>query len=231
MTDNNQTTERKVTYQAPSMGFWTIPSEGGVWQLASTLLPSMTQKQAAKYSTDEGFHTESFPSYFNLFADIFAARSDKEAEKARLFISQSMRDSYPNTLTRVIYNPTGDDTIVHGYGTDSSVEKQLDFIGESGKLVEVLPEKASLALTGKTPEEVEDLMQYINGSPAYVWRLNEKPSSIDERVAGFSADSGGADLVCGWYPQGSNPSLGVKISARSATKNNSSENNRCKAYI
>ena len=171
-------TERVVGFVEPSIGYFIIPSEQGDRVLASKLLPAMTQERLATYSK-EGFHAASMPEYLELFDALYKLRGKGgEVEKARQFIMDSMRGSL-NTLTRLLYQPEGNDRVIHGYGTKSPVEKQVDLVGQDGNILEVLTPEVSLALTGKTPEQVVELMKYINGTKAYVWRLNNKPKSIE----------------------------------------------------
>ena len=206
-------TERVVGFVEPSIGYFIIPSEQGDIELASTLLPAMTQDKLATYS-QEGFHALSIPEHFELFDDLYTLR-DKggEVENARQFVRRSIRH-FLTTLTRLLYQPEGNDRVIHGYGTKSPVEKQVDLVGQDGNILEVLTPEVSLALTGKTPEQVAELMKYINGTKAYVWRLNNKPKSIEERVARFDAGSGKAYLSCSWSPQGSSASLGVRLARK-----------------
>ncbi|MBU2639760.1 MAG: hypothetical protein KKG75_03580 [Nanoarchaeota archaeon] len=204
-------TERVVSYVEPSTGYWVIPSEKGDIALAQNLLPSMTQEQAARYTHEERFHPMSVPEHFELIGNLYLLReTGGEVEDARQFLRTALRNDFPLTLTRLSYQPQENDRIIHGYGTDAPIEHQVDLVGDSGNVLEVLSQEDSLALTGKTPEEVAELMQYINGTPAYVWRLGKKPQSVDERVAGFIADSSRALLSCVRYPRVSRASLGVK---------------------
>jgi hypothetical protein len=45
-------TERVVSYTSPSEGFWTIPTESGLWQLSNKLIPAMTQCESAGYTSE-----------------------------------------------------------------------------------------------------------------------------------------------------------------------------------
>jgi hypothetical protein len=212
-------TERVVGFNPPSEGYWIIPSETGDILLANTLLPPMTQDKSATYASKGGFHSMSMPEHFELAGALYELRNKGgEAEQARQFIQASMRASSLNTQTRLIYTPRGDDRIIHGYGTGSPIEKNVELVGGDGNVLEVLTPSASLALTGKTPEQVTELLQYINETPAYVWRLNKKPASIEERVARLYADSGRANLVGYRDPQGGYPSLGVRYSREAQKK-------------
>jgi hypothetical protein len=205
-------TERIVSYVTPSSGYWVIPSKNEDFYLAQALTPAMTQEDAAKLISPEGFALVDVPTHIRLFKAMYDLR-DKggEVEKARMFLQTTMRNNFPNTSTRVAYMPKGKDVITHGYGTKSPSKIRVKFVGEDGLVNEVLSQEASLALTGKKPEEVAEVMSYLNQTPAYLWRVNSKPSQIDERVARFYSDSIRAGLYGGRDPAYRYDSLGVRV--------------------
>ena len=204
-------TERVVSYTNPSTGYWVIPSEKQIWHLAGTLNPSMTQDELAKYSSQEGFHALSVPDHFELFQAMYDLRNNGgEIEKARRFVKGSMRNNFLNTLTRLQYASKGKDKIIHNYKTSSERKLKTGLVGADGLVKDVLSLEVSLALTGKKPEEIEEILSYINKTPAYIWRVNSKPSETDERVAWFDAGSDGAGLYCVRYPSYRDGSLGVR---------------------
>ena len=205
-------TEKVVSFNPPSQGYWIIPSEKGDLWLANTLLPAMTQDDLATHKTDEEFHALSMPEHFELFNALYELRNTGGAvEEARQFIQASLRTSFPNTLTRLEYMPEGKkDKVIHGYGTNSPIEQEVNLVGSNGLVTKVLTLEASQALTGKTPEQVEELMGYINNTQAYVRRVNNSPKEIDERVARFLADSNWAGLDGGRDPRGQYPAFGVR---------------------
>jgi hypothetical protein len=214
MTKSKQpATERIVSYVTPSSGYWIIPSENEDFYLAQALTPAMTQEDAAKLISPEGFALVDVPTHIRLFKAMYDLR-DKggKVEKARMFLQTTMRNNFPNTSTRVAYMPKGKDVITHGYGTKSPSKIRVKFVGEDGLVDEVLSQEASLALTGKKPEEVAEVMSYLNQqTPAYLWRVNSKPSQIDERVAWFDSGSSGAYLYCSGDPTDRVDSLRVRV--------------------
>src|SRR3989344_1805760 len=133
-------TERIVSYQKPSTGYWVIPTEKGDFHLAQGLIPVMTQRELASFTSPEEFRATSMKGYMN-----------------------------------------------------------------------VLSAEQSLVLTGRKPEEVAEIIRYINETPSFVWRLNSKPRSVDERVAWFVADSDGAYFDCYWDDSLRDASLGVRV--------------------
>ena len=208
---NQPATERVVSYVTPSTGYWVIPSEQGDFHLAQALIPAMTQADAIKHSSPEGFRALDVPAYMQLFKAMYDLK-DKggDVEKAREFVQATMRNRFPNTLTSVKYASRGKDTVVHNYEEGSSKKIRANIVGEDGLITDCLSLEASLALTGKKPAEVAEIMSYLNKTPAYIWRVNSKPTSVDERVVWFIANSDGASLNCDRNPSFRNGSLGVR---------------------
>jgi hypothetical protein len=205
-------TERIISYQKPSLGYWVIPTEKGDLHLAQELNPAMTQEELAGFTSPEGFRARSMKDYMNVFSAVYDLRNTgNDARNAMLFVRKAIRAALPNTLTRIRYNPKGKDTIIHGYKTSEEEKIRVDFVGNDGDITKVLSAEQSLALTGRKPEEVAEIINYINESPAFAWRLHSKPQSIDERVARFDADSGRAYLDCVRGPDDSDSSLGVRL--------------------
>ena len=204
-------TERVVQFVEPTLGYWVIPGERGDLKLASGLLSSMTQDKAGNYVSKEGFKRGSLIEQFNVFSALYDLRGKGgDVESARQFIQKSMRSSGLGTQTRISYMPEGLDVVLHDYGRNSQKESRALITGLDREVVTCLSKDASLALTGKTPEQVSELFSYINRTSAFVWRLNKRPFAFyDECVAWFIAGLNRAYLFCDRGPQYSNSALGV----------------------
>ena len=203
-------TERKASYTAGE-GLWEFQTESGLWQLSDKLIPAMAQDESAGYRSVRGCHALSAEEVFSVI-DAMRGIGGEVVEGAREFLKQAMGSNSPSTQTRVIYTPNRTDRIIHGYGTESAVERKARLVGPDGNVNEVLSIAGSKALTGKTPEQVSELMKYVNGTPAYIWRVNSNPSSNDERVVRLIAYSDWAGLGAGRDPRVAGPRLGGKFS-------------------
>ena len=84
-------------------------------------------------------------------------------------------------------------------------------MGQDGFLPAGSPEKVYQSLLGTQNSlgKINDVFKWLNETQTYIWRVNSKPRQRDERVAGFVAISGRADLCCSGHPDYSDPSLGV----------------------
>ena len=208
--------------------FWEVDGveyRNGIYKvrLAKALLENGTAKTqdnwaeyAIKAKEKNEFYTPDMPLSHSLFTALSKLKTD-EAEEAREFIKTQMRAKYPITLTRIAYNPSGKDKVIHNYGIpNEKYEFDSDFVGENGFIAGISPAQYLEDLIGtNNVTEINKVYQSINGTDARIWRVNSKPNNADERVAGFSAYSDGVDLYCDRGPQGADASFGVFASLRS----------------
>ena len=209
--------------------FWSVPGveyRNGIYRvnLAKQLLDNgqaHTQDQWAEYhkqAKQKGeFYTADMPLYHALFTALYKQKDNPqkrdEIEEARKFIQKQMRERWLTTLTRIAYQPKGEDRIIHNYGTNEQYELEENIVGED-RFIEPGDENTLKALLLMDDiDEINSVYHWLNQTNVYLWRLNSKPENIDERVAGFSADSDWASLFCVRYPECSDSSLGVQIVA------------------
>jgi hypothetical protein len=57
--------------------------------------------------------------------------------------------------------------------------------------------------------KINEVSQWINGTPSYIWRVNSKPSQKVERVAGFGTLDNRLNLNCDRDPRGEYPAFRV----------------------
>ncbi|MEK6820585.1 MAG: hypothetical protein AABX71_02630 [Nanoarchaeota archaeon] len=186
--------------------------------LAKQLLDSgkaKTQDRWAEYrniAEPKGdFYTGDMPLYHAVFTALFNQKDKSESEEAKQFIQKSMREKWLMTLTRPAYQPKGKDKIIHNYNTNDFYPLEETIVGPDRKIAKA----DSLALknilgTGNI-KEIKDIYKWLNDTDTYLYRLNSKPSKVDERVAWFGAGSGRLGLYCDRYPDFSISSLGVRV--------------------
>ena len=193
--------------------FWKISGislrdEAYAVNLSKTLSPSKTQDEHAEQrilaEKAHDFYTPSFPE---LYAIISCLEQNKDNQKyqdeitnVRAFIKDSALKTWLMTLTRIQYNPQGEDIVIHNYKQPSQYELPVHFIGPDGAVLSAdNSEKPVQALldTNQSLQEVNEAFRWLMDVDAYIWRLNSKPQQTDERVAGFVAYSRGVSLSCG----------------------------------
>ena len=202
--------------------FWRINNveyRNGIYavDLAKALLDnesSKTQDVWVQYSIEAqqrgDFYVGNMQLYHALFSALSRANS-KDAEEAKEFIKKQMRDKWLMTLTRVKYNPNGDDEVIHNYGTNDSYVSKGNIVGKDEFISQSADKSYLESLLGTdNVQEINKVYQWLNGTDAYIFRVNSKPKQADERIAGFVAGSGGVGLDCIGDPRDSDPALGVR---------------------
>src|SRR3989344_2040816 len=189
--------------------------------LSKTLLPSRTQEEHAEHRMNakpNEFYLADMSLYHSLFTELFNNKDNSyksQIEDARRFIKKSMLEHWLTTLTRVQYNPNGNDMIIHNYGQKDRREDNLNtFIGPNGEITKISNAEKPLQLllnTNQHASEINSVYNWLADFNAYLWRLNSTPSKTDERVAGLYADAGGAYLTCTGNPSGLRGGFGVEI--------------------
>lgn len=194
--------------------FWRIEGvkyngKTGIYELSKELIPSATQDSLAEFSKTSRANNGFYVGDSRLHYSIFRAIKDSGNTDVRDFLQQNMRTHWMNTLTRVNYNKKDDETI-HNYRQKD--EKSLDgrIVGPD-RFVENGDKKALEILLGTEDiKEINDVSEFINGTKTHIWRVNNIPKNLDERVVRFDANSVGLNLYCIRYPSFVIPAFGVR---------------------
>ena len=189
--------------------------------LAKTLLENgeaRTQDDWAKHYESaidgEGFYTPDYPLFYGLVKALHSVRDDtsksSEVVSSHDFIRDNSRAKWMMTLTRVRYNPAGNDEVIHNYGTRNQYEEQVGFVGVDEWIKNTANPFVCQKLLNTTDgvAQINEVFKWLNGTDAYLWRVNKRPDKIDERVAWFNASSVRAGLDCGGDPPTADSPLG-----------------------
>ena len=232
------TTQSPITVNPTStnLAYWTIPNVAyrgkvGNVDVLNGLLDngtSKTQDGWAAYSEKERasgqFYTPDYPLLYAALAKAFDLKDEKvykqKVKEMRIVLKDLSRNNWLMTLTRIKYQPKGKDILVHNFGMKDKYEILEDFVGADGELPAGSPERVYRNLLGTTDssDRIKKTFNWLNDTnTSYIWRVNSKPNSVDERVAWFIAGSDRAYLGCDRYPSGSDSSLGVRFVASGAS--------------
>ena len=193
--------------------------------LAKTLLDNGNTKtqdewgeyyKSAKQTGD--FYTGDMHLYHAVFASLFNQKDKLESGEARAFIQKSMREKDLMTLTRIAYQPKGKDKIIHNYNTADQYEISEDIVGKDRAIIGGDSNTLTALLGDGDINKIKSIYNWINQTDTFIWRLNSKPKSINERVVRFLASSGRAGLGCSGNPSSRDSSLGVCLCAEGAQK-------------
>ena len=202
-------------------GAWNFDlGDGRSISLLSELLPAMTQDESATRTFYGGYRTASVRDLLLIGGKLYDLRDaqgkvGQAVQSACKFIREGIRNNWLNTQTRIRYQPDGNDVVTQDYGTPHAESKVVGFVGNDGEIQTNLTLEQSLALTGKTPKQTEETMSYLNNTPGFVWRVNLRPETVDERVVGLYAYSVRFSLLC-WDPQYAGASFGVHLGAKNS---------------
>lgn len=187
-----KTIEIKTKYIAPSAGYFEIDRGNSVYRLMEKMTNPLTQDKLAEFYEAEKKKGNPIPmnsiQHYELFNDAVKSGNSNLLN----FLQKGLR-KYPNTLTRVIYNPKGkQDETIHNYGTSDFYSIVGDVVGNDNWIKEInnLGALESLLET-KDVKRLNEISNAINKTPMYLLRYNSKPSENVERVVRFFASVGG----------------------------------------
>ncbi|MBI5391136.1 hypothetical protein HZB02_06630, partial [Candidatus Woesearchaeota archaeon] len=109
-------------------------------------------------------------------------------EQARVHLAAvfAVSNPYIMTLTRAVYNPGGLDDVITDYGLLSRKQQQLTLVGSNGyiKAAATQADDAVHALleTSDSMSDVNDIFRWVMGKDAHLYRINNTPSSKQERL-------------------------------------------------
>jgi len=172
------------------------------YRLFEEMTSPMTQDKLAEFYEKEKQKGNPVPTDAPLIWAIAASAynakdsNPQDAKKLRQFLAQSF-SRCPNTLTRIAYNPKGNDKIMHNYGTSDEYSIDELVVGPDRFIQKIPDQKVLESLLGtQDVAKINEVSQFVNGTNAYIWRLNSKPTKKEERVARFGADGGRLLLIC-----------------------------------
>ena len=198
-----------------------VQYRNGIYQveLSKQLLPSGTQDEHAARSreaiTRGEYQVGDFPLYFStkraLFLNKDAPGFKDEIEQIRAFLQKQIREHRLVTLTRIRNTHSGQEKVIHNYKLDDQYELEEDLVGPDEWVKDSqnsLPYKALLGADNL--QEIDAVYNWLNGTPARIYRLNSKPEQDIESIAWVDAYSDRVLLSCYRNPQISVPAVGVR---------------------
>ena len=182
----------------------------GIYELSKELIPSATQEELAQLSKLSRENGGFYAGDARLHYAIFKAIKQAGNTEIRDFVREKLRSSYPNTLTRVRYQPSGNDEVIHNYKQKDESSFTGRVIGPDREINEEDKECLEILLGAKDIKEIKEVSGFINGTRTYIWRVNSIPKNLDERVVRFDAYSDWLSLYCYRDPSDQFPAFGVR---------------------
>ena len=189
--------------------------EAGTYRLFEQMTPAMNQEKFAELYEQEKQKGNPVPTDAPLIWTIatrgyeFKNQNPENSERLRQFLRQSFR-RYPNTLTRIAYEPSEKDKIIHNYKTSDEYSIDTEVVGPDDFVQNISDKKVLESLLGTQDiARINEVSQWVNGTNGYLWRSNSKPEKKEERVAGFYAGDDRFGLDCGRDPRDGYPAFRV----------------------
>jgi len=214
----------EIDYVAPSDGkfiFRNVSHNGRVYSrvtLFEELSPTMNFEKLLMYHETEKKKGNpslmDLPWHISLFEKAHGLRETHPDKSGRFrnFVQGVLRSQYPYTTTSVDYVPEEKD-IVWGYkGTSDKYSVSENIIGPDREIVSVDAEAVTALTSNSNLEQVKNVLSWINGkTPVWIWRVNSKPKTLDERAVGLGAGSVRLGLGADGYPAVLYPAFRVLI--------------------
>jgi len=212
--------KQRMSYILSGEAFWEIPEvfyrgEARTYRLFEKMTSRITQDRLAEFHEQEKAKGNPCPTDMPLICAIgtraytLKNENPKEAERLRNFLQAGFQ-KYPTTLTRIIYNPSGEDKIVHNHGTSDEYSIDAKVVGPDDWIKKIPDKNVLEKLLGTSNiKQINKVSQWLNKTNTYLWRLNSKPKTKDERVAEFGADDGWLVLSCDGLPLYERPAFRV----------------------
>jgi len=181
--------EVKSKYVSPSKGYFEIDNGKSVYRLMEEMTNPMIQDKLAELYNKEKPQGKPVPMNSIQHIELFNDAMNSGDSDLLNFLQKGLQKGRI-TLTRVIYNPFGEeDETIHNYGTSDSYSIIGDIVGNNNWIHDINSSNAlELLLKTKDIKMLNKISHSINQTPMYLWRLNLKPSEKDECVVGFDAN-------------------------------------------
>lgn len=143
-------------------------------------------------------------------------KAESKINAIREFLKTQFRKTYLMTSSRAIYTPDRNDEFVHEYGLLGEHRIKGIIVGPNEPIAETRNPKTYQALfeTNDDIKEIDDDFKFLNGTPAFMWRINSIPKHVYECVVRLVANSDWFNLSCCYGdPQYSDSALGGRVFA------------------
>lgn len=180
-----------------------------------------TQDQWIAFSIDAQTrnepYTPSAPLFYSVCAAAYKAKDDptkrQQTEEIKAFLKKHLFERWLMTTTRIHYaSQRGlDDRIVHDINmTSQSIVTETFVYPDEWVKNSMRPSNYKALLGTDNPVEIQNVFHWITEKDAYLWRLNNRTSQVEERVVSLDANSDELWLYCNRDPANTDASLGVR---------------------
>ena len=205
-TKTNTKSTSKYIPPVVSEGFFKITGvkyrgENCTYELYDNLTNPMSPHKLAEFYETQKQKGNPYPMDSILTFSILESAVNSGDDDLKNSLHKKLRENWINSLSRIIYNPSGIDEIIHNFETSDVYSLKGKIVGPED-YIENLEDTnyLKLILGTENVKEINEISNGINKTPFYVWRFNSKPSEKQERMVVFGAFSDWFYLDCGRFP-------------------------------
>ncbi|MBI5390684.1 hypothetical protein HZB02_04290 [Candidatus Woesearchaeota archaeon] len=166
------------------------------FEIANTRLPAKTQDQFAAdaQANPTDYRACDGPEFYGIVATLFQNQTDPAIAPLYTFLNDSTAKDQPylTTLTRVIWNPSGDDEVIHQFGLPTQYSLRGNYVCLDGNITMPATDAMTYvqaAFNTQDPmQRVDDTFKWLTGKNAYAYRFNKKVSAVQERALRVGVD-------------------------------------------
>ena len=110
-------------------------------------------------------------------------KHSKLVKKLSALFRKDFKDNWMMTSTRVKYNQSDPDKVIHDFKTVNETSVDATFVGPDGYIVDnSFEDEMNVLLGAGDRDEINSVYNWISGKKPYLWRINSRPSNTAERA-------------------------------------------------
>ncbi|MBI2564475.1 hypothetical protein HYV79_00605 [Candidatus Woesearchaeota archaeon] len=182
-----------------------------------------SQQEWIDLTKNEEFTLPDSPLCFASMQTLFKNKEETNLiEQVRNYFAQTFKVegniNRPHTSSRAIYNPRGNDEVIHRLGYPDQYTVSTKLIGQDGYITTIKPEnEMNTLLATQNCEEIQQVIEWISGKKPYLYRINNKPSSKEERAVVLGVDSSNYFDIADGDIDGGRPARGVVVARENSS--------------
>lgn len=147
-----------------------------------------TQDEWTQLLQGQEFQLASGPEYHATMKTLYLHKDSSQSSLVRKVCTLFKKDFanrgyWMTTSTRIRYNSSFPDVVIHNYNTAHETSVDVNLVGPDGYIADSSFEYEMEALLGtRDCQEVDAVYKWISGKKSYLWRLNQRPFQAAERA-------------------------------------------------
>lgn len=152
-----------------------------------------TPDRGSKLSKNREFQLPSLLAYTATVQGLHQHQNGAQKKlvgKVRSMLQKDMRDYCMLTSSRILYNPSSPDKIIHGYGTGKEISFEADFVSANQWVSKNISDLELKSLFGTSDaDKIVQAYNWFSEKNLYLWRVNSRPEVLTEKVVWLNISS------------------------------------------